>query len=83
MATKDWVPGDVGYVKGGGRDLYAGEWIVDIGAGQFWGFGFGEGDPKSRTMEGWFSFISTWPGTREGFVPLTDERRYYPGVGLK
>jgi RHS repeat-associated protein len=73
---KNWVPGDKGYIKGGaGRGLAAGENILYMGNGQFWGVPHGKADSLGAMMDRVKGF-SNLQASETG-------RRIYPGVGLQ
>jgi len=75
---KDWVPGDRGYIKGQGRGLPAGEWIIYLGSGKFWGFGPATGWTPVQTLPQWMETVKGFSG-----VAQETGKRWYPGVGLR
>jgi hypothetical protein len=76
---EEWVPGDRGYIRGRGRGLAAGEWIIYLGGDRLWGFGDGLEYPLKQTLPEWIKTVKRFSG---GVANETGVR-WYPSVGLE
>ena len=79
--VKDWVPGDRGYIdgKGTGTGLAAGEWIIYVGNGNWWGFYPGKETSNDQPIMAWMKDVNNFA---HGNAEETGQR-WYPGVGLQ
>lgn len=76
--VQDWISGDRGYIRGGGTGLNAGEWIINVGGDQFWGFAPPDWT-RQQSLSAWISKVKDFSN---GVAQETGQR-WYPGVGLE
>jgi|GEM_PF-3246662 len=74
----DWVPGDGGYVENTSipKGIEAGENVIYVGGGQWWGHGLG-----NDTLQGIVATVDGWSPDKAGDT-LIHDRRTGPKIGL-
>ena len=81
--STEWITGDWGYVgnekrgRGFESDVYAGENLIYLGGGKFWGHFTNDPNEKNTlTLTEWEARVNGWGKS------YTDKRRWCPEVGL-